>query len=210
MHSIETWEVLLEAALRAEPAGDAGHDVGHIRRVRANALRLARDTSARHAVLLPAVWLHDCVPIAKSSPERSRASALSATRARSILAEIEYPFGDYDDIAHAIEAHSFSGGVPPRTLEARILRDADRLDALGAIGLARCLAVGAQSGRLLYAEQDPFCLHRAPDDRRHTLDHFYVKLLHLADDMLTDAGRSEALRRTEFLRAYLAQLATEI
>ncbi len=207
---MQTWEVALEAALRAEPAGDAAHDLGHVRRVRANALRLAAGTTARAEVLLPAAWLHDCVPVAKDSPARARAARLSAARAREIMMEIAYPSVEYDAIAHAIEAHSFSGGLEPRTIEAGILRDADRLDALGAIGLSRCLAVGAQLGRPLYEERDPFCQNRIPDDLSYTIDHFYVKLCRLADDMFTDAGRREALRRTEFLRTYLNQLASEI
>ena len=90
------------------------------------------------------------------------------------------------------------------------MQDADRLDALGAIGLARCIAVGAALGRPLYELEDPFCRSRTPDDRGASLDHFYAKLLKLADTMQTRAGRREAERRTEFLRAFIAQLETEI
>ncbi|HVZ64055.1 MAG TPA: hypothetical protein VG936_05655 [Lacunisphaera sp.] len=114
------------------------------------------------------------------------------------------------DIAHAIEAHSFSAGVPPRTLEAKVVQDADRLDALGAAGLARCLMLSGESGRPLYAAEDPFCEERAPDDRLAAVDHFYTKLLRLEELMQTASGQREARERTEFLRTFLAQLRKEI
>ena len=113
-------------------------------------------------------------------------------------------------IRHAIEAHSFSAGIAPETLEAKVVQDADRLDALGAIGLARCIAVGAALGRPVYEPNDPFCRERVPDDRGASVDHFYTKLLKLAGTMQTAAGRREAERRTAFLRAFLAQLESEI
>ena len=90
------------------------------------------------------------------------------------------------------------------------MQDADRLDALGAVGLARCIAVGAALGRPLYEPDDPFCRSRAPDDRGASVDHFYTKLLTLADTMQTPAGRREAERRTAFLRAFIAQLESEL
>ena len=68
------------------------------------------------------------------------------------------------------------------------MQDADRLDALGAIGLARCIAVGAALGRPLYEPDDPFCRARDPDDRGASVDHFYTKLLKLAGTMQTAAG----------------------
>jgi uncharacterized protein len=114
------------------------------------------------------------------------------------------------DVRHAIEAHSYSAGIAPRTVEAKVVQDADRLDALGAIGLARCIAVGAALGRPVYESRDPFCREREPDDRGASVDHFYTKLLKLAATMQTAAGRREAGRRTAFLHAFLAQLESEI
>jgi len=114
------------------------------------------------------------------------------------------------EVRHAIEAHSYSAGIAPRTPEAKVVQDADRLDALGAIGLARCIAVGSALGRPVYEPEDPFCRTREPDDRGASVDHFYTKLLNLAGTMQTAAGRREAERRTAFLRAFLAQLETEI
>ena len=148
--------------------------------------------------------------VAKDSPDRARASRLAADHALAFLEGAGYPAQSLPDIRHAIEAHSFSAGVAPRTIEAKVVQDADRLDALGAIGLARCLAVGTALGRPLYEPADPFCRARDPDDRGASVDHFYAKLLKLAGSMQTAAGRREAGRRTKFLESFVAQLESEI
>jgi len=198
-----------EHALSAQ-AGDAAHDLEHVRRVVRNAAKLAMAEGGRREVVLPAAWLHDCVTVPKDSAQRTQASRLAARQAGQWLREWNYPSEWLPEIAHAIEAHSFSAGLAPRTLEARIVQDADRLEAIGAVGLARCLMLGATLGRPLYDRDDPFCEHRRPDDRRSTVDHFYTKLLKLEDAMQTAGGRAEARRRTEFLREFLVQLRGEI
>lgn len=158
---------------------------------------------------MPAAWLHDCVYVAKDSPLRSEASRLSADRALSFLKAENYPTGDWDAIHHAIAAHSFSAQVETRTLEAKVIQDADRIDALGAVGLSRCLMLGGAMGTELMSRHDPFCEEREPDDSRYTIDHFYRKLLLLESTMKTAAGRALAKKRTEVLHAYLAQLQEE-
>ncbi len=186
--------------------GDAAHDLEHIRRVVANARALAAAEGARLEIVLPAAWLHDCVTVPKDSPQRATASRLAADQAVRWLREWDWPEAFLADIAHAIEAHSFSAGIAPRTPEAKVVQDADRLDALGAVGLARCLMLGGAMGRPLYAAEDPFCEQRAPDDRTACVDHFYAKLLTLEGTMQTAGGREEAKRRTEFIRQFLAEL----
>lgn len=190
--------------------GDAAHDLAHIRRVVANARSLAAAEHARLEIVLPAAWLHDCVTVPKDSPQRAAASRLAAAQAGTWLREWGWPEATLPDIAHAIEAHSFSAGLAPRTIEAKVVQDADRLDALGAVGLARCLMLGGEMGRPLYAAADPFCAQRAPDDRTACVDHFYAKLLTLEATMQTESGRKEAKRRTEYLRGFLAELRREI
>jgi uncharacterized protein len=194
----------------AAAGGDAAHDPEHIRRVVANARGLAATEGARLEVVLPAAWLHDCVTVPKDSPQRKEASRLAAAQAVAWLREWGWPEALLADIAHAIEAHSFSAGIAPRTTEAKVVQDADRLDALGAVGLARCLMLGGELGRPLYAAEDPFCERRAPDDRTACVDHFYAKLLTLEATMQTEGGKKEAKRRTEFLRGFLEQLSKEI
>jgi len=204
------WEPRFRAFVAGQPGADPGHGPAHLERVVATALRLAAEEGARPEIVLPAAWLHDCVHVAKDSPERARASQLAAGHALQFLGSAGYPRDCLPEIGHAIEAHSYSAGIAPRTLEAQVVQDADRLDALGAIGLARCIAVGAALGRPVYEPVDPFCRNRAPDDRGASVDHFYTKLLKLAGTMQTAAGRREAERRTGFLRAFLAQLESEI
>jgi uncharacterized protein len=204
------WEPRMREFAAAQPGADPGHGPAHLERVVATAMKLAAEEGARLEIVLPAAWLHDCVHVGKDSPDRPRASQLAAERAARFLEAAGYPSACLPDIRHAIEAHSFSAGIAPQTVEAKVVQDADRLDALGAIGLARCIAVGAALDRPLYERDDPFCRSRTPDDRGASLDHFYTKLLKLADTMQTRAGRREAERRTDFLRAFVAQLETEI
>lgn len=204
------WEPRLRQFVARQPDADPGHGPVHLERVVATALRLAAEEGARPEVVLPAAWLHDCVHVAKDSPDRPRASRLAAEHALRYLSAEGYPAAALPAIRHAIEAHSFSAGITPETVEAKVVQDADRLDALGAIGLARCIAVGAALGRPVYEPRDPFCRGREPDDRGASVDHFYTKLLKLAGTMQTAAGRREAERRTAFLRAFLAQLESEI
>ena len=199
-----------EAFVAAAEAADAAHDVHHTRRVVRNAVLLTGEEGADPHVTLPAAWLHDCVAVAKDSPERARGSLLAAEAATAFLAGMDYPEDKLPDVFHAIEAHSFSAGILPRTVEARVVQDADRLDSLGAIGIARCLLVGGHLGRPLLAPDDPFCQSRPPDDRRWTIDHFYAKLLKLPATMQTTAGRAEAERRADYMRNYLDRLRDEI
>ncbi|MEL7170539.1 MAG: HD domain-containing protein, partial [Bacteroidota bacterium] len=133
-----------------------------------------------------------------------------ADTATAFLRDAGYPAEPLPAIAHAIAAHSFSAGIPPQTLEAQVVQDADRLDALGAIGIARAWLVGGSLGLPLAHEDDPFARHRPLDDRTYALDHYFVKLLRLADTMQTNAGRAEATRRTAFMQAYLDQLREEM
>lgn len=208
--TLDDLQARCEAFVTRAVAADAAHDLQHVRRVVHNALRLTRTEGADPEVTIPAAWLHDCVPVAKDSPDRDRGSRLAAEAATTFLADLDYPAARLPDVHHAVEAHSFSAGIPPRTLEARVVQDADRLDSLGAIGIARCLLVGGHLGRPLCAPEDPFCRERPPDDRRYTIDHFYAKLLKLPSTMQTASGRAEAERRVDYMRGYLDRLRDEI
>jgi uncharacterized protein len=191
-------------------AADPAHDISHVRRVVQNTLILTKAENGNAAISVPAAWLHDCVAVAKDSPHRKQASGLAAKEAVRFLGSINYPAGLLAQIHHAIEAHSFSANIPAKTLEARIVQDADRLEAVGAIGIARCFLTGGSMGTPLYEPSDPFADRRDLDDRRYTLDHFYCKLLGLADTMKTEAGKAEAIKRTDYMRDFLTQLGSEI
>jgi uncharacterized protein len=204
------WEDRFADFLDAQAADvDAAHDRAHVERVVTTARRLAEDETAQMDVVVPAAWLHDCVVVSKDAPDRSGAARRAADAAREFLADTGYSEQWIPEIEHAIAAHSYSGDTEPETLEAKVVQDADRLDALGAIGIARCFAVGGALDRSLYNPDDPFCDDRDPDDDTYTLDHFYAKLLRLPDTMQTEAGRIEANRRAAYMRSYLERLGTE-
>lgn len=191
-------------------AADAAHDIQHIKRVLKNTLYLTDIEKVNSWITVPAACLHDCVAVAKDSALRSRGSRLAAEAATAFLSSTDFPGPLLDPVFHAIEAHSYSAGIEPRTPEARVVQDADRLDSLGAIGIARCLLVGGRLDRPLCAAQDPFCDERSPDDSLYTIDHFYAKLLTLPDTMQTAAGRAEAERRAATMRRFLDDLREEI
>jgi uncharacterized protein len=204
------WEQKFLHFLETETETDAAHDAAHVKRVVTNARQLAVEEKANLAVVLPASWLHDCVTVPKNSAERPQASRLAAQKAGQFLLESGYPAEYIPDIEHAIAAHSFSAQIKPESVEAKVVQDADRLDAIGAIGIARCFAVGGTLQTRLYDPADPFAAARPFDDRANIVDHFYVKLLRLMDSMTTNAGREEAQRRTAFMVQYLDQLRREI
>lgn len=201
--------LLLDIAAR-QP-GDAAHDVGHIRRVLANAKTIAAGESVEVGpVLIASACLHDIVSLPKNHPDRSRSSILASRKAWQIVRDLGFKREDCDDVAHAVAAHSFSGGIEPLTPEARILRDADRLDALGATGIARVFAVSGALNRPLWDTDDPFAEARAVDDSRFALDHFETKLLRLAEGMTTGTGRRLAEARSDVMRRYLHDLSLEL
>jgi len=189
---------------------DAAHDINHVRRVVKNVVYLTDIERANSLITLPSAWLHDCVAVAKDSPLRSQGSRLAAEAATEFLAGISYQDELLPEVFHAIEAHSFSAGIPTRSREAAIVQDADRLDSLGAIGIARCLLVGGKLNLQLISQDDPFCDQREPDDSQFTIDHFYAKLFKLPQTMKTEAGRKEAQRRAKLMQKYLDDLRQEM
>lgn len=206
-----TWEQQFEHFVEHRLAeSDPAHDIDHVRRVVTNAKVLATDENARLDVVIPAAWLHDCVVVPKDSPLRAQASREAARVAGEILERWNYPSDAIPAIQHAIEAHSFSAHIHPQTIEAKVVQDADRLDAIGAIGIARCLMLGGAIHRLLYDRVQPFPVARQADDSTYVVDHFFVKLFWIAETMQTDKGRAEAYARVAFMKQFLQQFGSEI
>ena len=201
-------DTLLPHAL--EPSEDGAHDLSHLQRVWNNARSLHAQEGGDLEVLLAAVLMHDCVTVEKNSPLRSRASMLAAQKASQVLTEIGWMSTKINTVAHAIEAHSFSASIAPNSLEAKIMQDADRLDALGMVGVARVFYVGGRLGRALYDPQDPEASQRVYDDKRFCLDHFQTKLLHLADGFQTATGQRLAQIRHDRLKGFLDLFKEEI
>jgi len=189
---------------------DSAHDFEHIMRVYKNAQKLCKKEKANEKLVLSAALLHDMVSYPKSDKRSKNSSTESAKKSKPILEKYGFSKDEITIVSDAIRDHSFSKNKIPETLEGKILQDADRLDALGAIGIARVFATGGSLKRPFYNIDDPFCTTRAPDDKIWTVDHFYQKLLKLESLMNTKSGKIEAKKRTSILQEFLKQLKQEI
>ncbi len=190
---------------------DPAHDFSHIMRVYKNAELIGNREDAEMEILLVATLLHDLVVYPKGSAKRSKSADDSADIAEKLLQHYNYPQVKIDKVCYCIRTHSYSKKLIPSTLEGKILQDADRLDAIGAIGIARTFSVGGSEKRLFYNPKDPFCKScREYDDKQWTLDHFQTKLLKLKDSMHTQTAREIAKERTKFMKLFIDQLEKEI
>ncbi|MBV4357093.1 phosphohydrolase [Pinibacter aurantiacus] len=193
---------------------DAAHDLKHFNRVWKTSVYInnAEGNVADLLVLLAGSYFHDYVTVPKNSLDRSKASKLSADKAVEILQNDfpDFPGEKLQDVAHAIHAHSFSAGIPPQTIEAKILQDADRMEALGAIGLARVFYTAGLFKSNLFHADDPFGNDRTLNDSHFALDHFALKLFKLPALMNTATGKQLAESNVEYLRTFVAKLKREI
>lgn len=208
--TIEKLESEFKEFLAQQSQGDAAHDVMHISRVVKSAKAICLKENGDINIVGPAAWLHDCYAVAKNHADRSRASQLSADKAVAYLQSIHYDAQYLEAIHHAIVAHSFSANIEAKTLEAKIVQDADRLDALGAVGISRLMQVSGSFASALYHPEDPFCKNREADDKAYAVDHFYKKLFQLDALLHTNAAKAEAKKRNAFMHAFLQQMADEI
>ena len=212
---LDEWEARFVAWLKAHvDQRDGSHDLGHFQRVWKTARRIntMEGGVADELVLLAAAYFHDLVSLPKDHSERSRSSLLSAERTAVLLAADfpDFPAERIGSVVHAIHAHSFSAGVAAETWEAKILQDADRMEALGAIGVARTFYTAGLLGARMFDASDPRAERRELDDRRYALDHFEVKLLRLPALMNTVSGRALAERNAHWMRAFVAKMVDEI
>lgn len=175
---------------------DAAHDWHHIERVFRNGLAIAAtEPDADPVVLRAALLLHD---IGEKRIGHGNAVVAAETVA-DLLLPLSVSVEQVPLVTIAINEHSFTRGVPPSTLEAAIVQDADRLDAIGAIGVARAFAYGGANGRPLYD----------PDEGTNSIQHFYDKLFHLQERMNTAEGRRLAHARHRFMETFVAQFMQE-
>ncbi len=190
---------------------DPAHDFYHTMRVYKNAKLIGRCEGCNMEILLTAALLHDLVVYPKGTTKSFKSSDESADLAENILLSHGYSQNQINQISYCIRVHSYSKQLVPETLEGRILQDADRLDALGAIGIARTFSIGGSQNRIFYNASDPFCRSdRQLDDNQWTLDHFQTKLLKLKDLMHTNSARKIAQQRTKFTKLFIMQLQKEI
>lgn len=197
------------------PQADAAHDFDHVLRVWAMALRLAIAEGADRDVVEAAALLHDTGRAEELATGRSHA-AISAERARVFLANRDPAF--VEAVADAIATHSFRAGLPPATLEAKVLFDADKLDSIGAIGIARAYAIAGLCGQRLWAEVEDGYLERKLGQTRHMdltsahtpVHEFAFKLGRVASVLFTDTARQIAATRHQFMVDFFRQLESEV
>jgi uncharacterized protein len=208
------WNTTFDSlAIEKYRESDAAHDIYHVRRVVNLTYFLAQEEKANLDIALPAAWLHDIVKVDKKSWEaRTQASRLSASYAQELLTHLDYPDeGRHSAISHAIETHSFSANISPETIEAMIVQDADRLDALGAIGVLRMAVTGGTSKTpYLYCADDIFGENRFLDDETFICDHLWKKLLKLPEKLHTSAAKHIAHERLATMKIFINALAAEV
>ncbi|WP_027709447.1 phosphohydrolase [Zooshikella ganghwensis] len=211
---ITDWENRFSAFLETElnEAGDKSHDLNHVKRVWNTAKGIMGVEGGNELVVITACYFHDIVNLPKNSPDRHLSSTLAARKTLAILAERfpDFPKVCYEAVEHAICTHSFSAGIQPTTIEAKIVQDADRIEALGAIGLARVFYVSGLMGQALFDGNDLFADARELNDRQYALDHFQQKLLTLPETMQTATGRKIAVHNAKYLIDFMAKLSSEI
>ncbi|MBD2796597.1 HD domain-containing protein [Xenorhabdus sp. 18] len=211
MLSFSPFDDLAQQLLPLAIEGDDGaHDVAHLYRVWRNARQICQAESGNLRLVFAAVLLHDCVNVEKNAPNRHLASRMAAEKAALILQDLAWSEEDISAVCHAIEAHSFSADLTPRTVEAKIVQDADRLDSIGMVGIGRCFYTGGRMGSSMYDFHDPLAKQREYDDKAYTVDHFYTKLFKIGSGFQTASGQKMAQERTARMKWFLDAFLDEI
>lgn len=189
---------------------DCVHDVLHGNRVAHNAFKIAENYDVNYVVLLVSCYLHDVVSYEKGLNNSNQSSIESATHVRSVSELVG--LNSYEELAiiECIMSHSYSAGHAQETIESKILFDADKLDALGAIGIARLFSVSGSIGSKLYNRDEPFSVCRELDDRHFAIDHFYKKIFLLPERLNTPEAKAVAEKRIAFMREYMDVLSHEL
>jgi uncharacterized protein len=204
-------EVFSEVQARFVDFTDLAHGWEHVHRVYYLSLSIAKQEHANSFIVGMAALLHD-VGRTIQEPKKPHAER-SAILAAELLARYDLSDETQQAILHAILAHNYRRGITPATLEARVLYDADRLDSMGASGLMRWAMIFRHkkwSEWKSYDPDDPFAVHRTPDDQRYLLDRFFTKLLALPDAMMTETGRELTQSRLAFFNLFLQELQVEL
>ncbi len=207
--------ITIEEARAYYPGEDAAHDFDHVLRVLNLAERIGTAEGADMQVLRAAVLLHD---VARADEDCGGCchAQVGAIRARTILAG--HPPDKIEAVARAIATHRFRNAGAPETLEARILYDADKLDAIGAIGIARAYAIAGRRAQRLWASVPAEYAQRSVVDGRHDLadsEHtpvheFVFKLSRLHDTLFTPTARAIAAQRHAYMVQFFHRLEQEI
>jgi uncharacterized protein len=190
---------------------DLSHDFNHLYRVLRLAERIAKSENADLDVITPAALFHDIIVYKGTSKENYEVEE-SALFAAKILKNIkEYPQKKIKQVVYAISVCSYSKNIKPGTLEAKVLQDADLLEATGAVSIMRTFGSSmVMQNRSFYNPIDPFCEERRPEDRIYSLDLFFTRLLVVDRRINTKMARQMTKRRIKFLYKFLRELNLEL
>ncbi len=205
-----TWKTLEAAAQSACAGRGSGHDWLHVVRVTRLAEHLGRAEEADVELLRAAALLHELVNHPKNHPRSAQSGEDCARAAGALLAEAGVDSAWAGKVATCIEEHAWSAGKVPTLRESALLQDADRLDALGAIGLARCFATADRMESLIHHPDDPGAVSREWDDKRYALDHLPKKLLRVPERLHSAAAKHLAEPRVQLIRLFYEAMLTEL
>lgn len=185
------------------------HSKFHVERVYNLAVRIAKEENADLDVVKAAVLLHDIARAMEDEGQIKDHATESAKMARKILEEVNFPKQKINKVIHCIEAHRFKRGMKAKTIEAKIVQDADRLDIIGAIGLARVFARGGWGNKPLY---DPSIPPKEKYDGKSlsSVNHIYEKILKVKDTINTDTAKEIAEERHKFVEQFLERFLKEL
>ncbi len=191
---------------------ESAHDFDHVLRVLALAERLARAEGADMEIVRAAALLHDIARAEEDAAGHGDHAQLAAERACTILLARGVASARADAVAHAIAAHRFRGSTLPQTLEAQVLFDADKLDSIGAIGIARAYAVSGALNQRLWSEVAADAVAtRDQHNANHTAAaEFAVKLSQVRERMHTPTARKIAEERHVYMADFFARLEREV
>lgn len=194
----------------------SGHPKSHIYRIETLVKKyFIGKKGVDDLVLLTAVYLHDIARALEKRMKREGKNCCHADAGAELAHEylhyIDFPEDKIPLVVHAIETHRYSKAKKPKTIEARILQECDKLDAMGAIGIIRTL-ISYPSGEntAFYHQKDPLAKNRELDDNKYGVDHFFTKLFNLKDKITLPEIRKEAKRRHEYMELFLKELNKEV
>ncbi len=208
--------ISIEQARELYQDDDPVHDFQHVLRVLTLAERLAQAEGADLEIVRTAALLHDISRLdddesgqfSLSIEAEADHAVLAGQAARRILSDADPDF--VEAVVHAIEAHRFRNEIEPQTIEAKVLFDADKLDAIGAIGVARAFAYSGRHSMPLWGEVSAGYVPGRGDEL-HTPHHeFMVKLKRIKDRLYTESGRQVAETRHNFMAAFFERMADEV
>ena len=175
-----------------------GHDYFHIERVVTNARKIVKKENADAFLVELAAWVHD-IGDYKLHDGVDKAEELIT----AFLTSIEVDSETINRVNEIVSQVSFSKGNKPTSIEAEIVQDADRLDAIGAVGIARCFAYGGSTGNLLFNPEDQ-------SKNASSVQHFYDKLFKLKDLMNTTTAKEIAAERHQYMDGFIQQFYREV